>query len=262
MKQKGITLILTLYKPTKSQILYWRETISYLKEKGIDSIVLNDNPTLEVEFPDCKVINNKINKGKFKTVYDFVKTKSINTTHFKVCDPDDKLETAPLLEESNYYKNGTTYVMRKKKINLFGEVSYEEVFSLPNCSTVLDTESIENDIYFKEEMFAKNWIEDQLLGMISYANGAEVKKVSHSWYLYYEETGMTREIGESDIKEIIETLKTFWTIIKENNINIKTSFPGKLSYIEGLIDKSTKVNEEEKKKWINELLNYKEDKYE
>ncbi len=260
MKENGITLILTLYNPTIKQIEYWKKVKEELSRINKEIYFLNDNPSLKYNDENEYFVNNKVNKGKFRTVYDFVKTGRIKTKHFKVCDPDDKIDLDSFLENYNNPVEGVTYIMNKKKMKPDGSFTLEEINSLATCSTILDTISIETDEFLRGDMFVKNWIEDQILGVISYINGAKIEKVDYYWYEYFEGFGMTSEIKGSDAEEILQSLKTFWDLISISNSEIKTSFPGDLNYLIGLIENSENISLKKKNFYIKELSNFKSKK--
>lgn len=258
-KKKGVTILLTVFKITEEQFSYWNELGQKLSKTNNSIFILNDNPRSTLTWSEnIRVLHNKVNKGKFKTVLDFVRKGLVQTTHIKVCDPDDTIDYDSFMTNSKNYIAGNTYVMKKKIITRNNQVRYEEVFSLPTCSTILDTLSIQNDHYFNDEMFAKNWIEDQLLGALSYINGASILKVNHSWYEYHENIGMTQMVNEDDAKEIISALKTFWELMDISRAKIQTSFPGNLKYLINLINNTDLLNDHEKNKYIKIISKYKE----
>ncbi len=247
-RRDGITLLLTMFDPADNDIKYWSSFSSYINNKeGIEIFILVDNPDLKIDrhFKKTKIFKNDKNKGKFNTVYDFIKKDLIKTKHIKVCDPDDRIKEEILFKSLNDYPNNDIYIMKQIIIRDNKETE-NEVYSLPNCSTILPVEHILKDKLITKKENVKNWLEDQILGAICYSNGAEISKSKESWYIYNNETGMTSsELNSRDIKEIFLTLDVFWLLLNRANIKPKTSFPGNLGYLKSLIKKNSKLSGEE-----------------
>lgn len=258
--KKNLAFLLTLYKPTKDDLDYWSNIANELVFIGYEFFVLLDNPEIKGLIDnkfDVKVFCNNENKGKFKTVYDFVKTGLIKTSHFKTIDPDDRFDFEQLKDfeikpdwedsilnlECNYNKAG---IITKTRRNNFGS-SY----------TIIPTKSILVDNMYEEDYGVLNWIEDQFLGIISFGNCGKFIEINWSWYQYIiNEKSMTNNyLNDDDFNEIYNSIKSFVRITKKIKKKPVINFPGKLKYISELIMDSKYINNKEiKVKSLMDLL--------
>ncbi len=170
--KKNITFLLTLYKPTDKQLKYWSEKSKLLVNMGFDFFVLIDNPKLSISGFDhaTGIVKNKKNRGKFKTVYKFVKTGKIKTSHFKVVDPDDGI-IEYFLKDFNVESTDGILLMQNRIRTIDNLDKLYRRHSFGNSWTILPVRYLYNDNYLPKLNRMKNWLEDQLLGVISQING-------------------------------------------------------------------------------------------
>lgn len=277
MKIKGVSLLLTLYKPMTSDLIYWSKVFDEFYKKGIEAKVLVDNPKLNVDeyFNKNQIYYSPYNKGKLKLVYDFIKSGEFNQSHFKTIDPDDRMVIGDYYEFITKMKNDSN-IYRMKNIRYSGD--FNDIYNGKECNskrlrkfskaksygsswTILPTTPIENDDFFKGPI-GINWLEDQILALICIGNGALNKNIDLGWYIYNDQSGMTSNTDNSDLKKIIRSLKIWWELMFEYKCfrNWKSSFPSRLNYLKKMfLDKREQkiISEFEWKKMINKkLINY------
>lgn len=210
VKRKGVSLVLTIYKPKKSEIKYW--TKIYKKWTGEMKIIV-DNPDFDISiFIDAgisrqDIFYNKINKGKFSSIIDFLKLDMIRTTHIKICDPDDfidlkllsRVESSIMDDWNNDLINFKGCSIKRNKLiftdryihNFLKKNSYRNEKNLANHQIILPVSHyIDFNFDFNSEIRSSD---DKLLALISLISGAELRNISKQFYLYRQDNGETNE---------------------------------------------------------------------
>lgn len=234
-----LTLLVTLYQPTKNEVEYWNDIYEKIEGLGVKINFLIDNPDFKISnfknIPKNLFFSNARNLGKFRTVYNHIKSGKVNTKYFKVVDPDDyisltELKKLQLSSEGRFiYKMN---VVREEKISgiLQKDVEYivrsfrkKEPIKLDNFGnsyTILPTLMIFKDKYYKD--FNIKTSDDQYLGFLAYVNGAKILSIDNSFYLYNKFNGYT---GIENFKlKLINSFYT-WSLIQELSILTGIKYP-------------------------------------
>ncbi len=256
--ERNLLFILTLYNPKEEELDYWKTTRDAINNMGFDFYVLLDNPSIESKIKDKlgeeNLFVNKENLGKFETIYNFIQNNNFKETHFKVLDPDDKINLESL--KDFYVKLEGIILLKHRYMSDEGEI-IKEMNSLGTSWTILPIKEIKEDkLYLESEFKIRNWIEDQILGIIAYLNGAKIERSIFSFYEYNIYSGMTNEIDEDDYNEIINALDFVKELFDKTGKMPAINFPGGLWYIKRLISESKHFDENTKEKYIEELEKY------
>lgn len=269
--KKGVTLLLTLHKPKSHELLYWsKKMIEVKKYKNIEMKVLVDNPDLDWSwlFGEQNVFVNVENLGKFATVYNFIKSGRVETTHFKTVDPDDFVFLDRLSSSiGDISSENNIYLFNSRKVRSHSEKEAAELqckdwkhlfdmsttykyMTFGTSWTILPTKPILNDTYYEKSMDVRNWMEDQMLGLIALSNKSKVLRIDLDWYIYNFNDGLSTRVSEDDKNEILRTIDACWAIFNKSGLVFDTPFPHELSYLINLVETS---DIEDKKNFIEEL---------
>lgn len=248
--KKTITLIVTIYKPTKEQINYWANIYKRAKKKkGIEVQFLVDGTFVDLpNFISGKdIFYSHKNLGKLLLIYDHIKSGNVVTDYFKACDPDDLISIDLLSESFNITEDNLiisywfTYVDKRPNDcsesnirSIIETVKNGQFDSFGNAWTIYPTNTIKNDTIFSRERF--NQIDDQLLGYISYYNGGMIHHMkSLAFYLWVSGEGITS--FENYFNFVEESERTFIEIGKyisaSGGVNPIT-WPGKYGHFKFL----------------------------
>lgn len=244
-----ITLLITLYNPNEKEIQFW--TKFYLKNfYRVRIHFLIDNPKLLLNVPikDSDIFRNEDNIGKFKTIYNHIKGNKVSTPFFKVIDPDDGISLKYMKKiDFNLYKDNNIILFpttRGREKNFTSEIEVENlidcagkrkwVSSFGNSWTILPTQPILNDIFYSgQKIYASD---DQLLGFVALANGAEVMKNSNAFYWYVENNGNTNSINlKSYFENCITAFEEIRSIITLSGLKKYSNWPHDYEWFENKI---------------------------
>lgn len=237
----NLTLIYTVYEPTKKEIKTIEKNI-----KNNQNIKVLVDGNKNIKFNDS--VNNNIiyfeeNKGKFKMVYDFIKSGGIETEYFKIVDPDDIIifKNLPSNIESGFDIVKFPQVVKvRKEIRKWG---LSETW--PNHSTILSTKSILNDHIYDGRRI--NTSDDQLLGLLAFQNTKKTLIINNEFYLYNMWAGVTNISNfKNEFRNVIETIEYVSHIIND------------LKYKNILWPKNTEHQMKRYNKYINQFAEDKE----
>lgn len=261
---KNVTLILTIYKSKEEDLIYWSEAFKFIKKFDYSFFVIIDEESRDDRYLNYFDIDNLYwndkNLGKFGSVYSFLKRAAINTSHIKICDPDDRLDLELFLSKDSdtSLKWDMIYLMKVKSFSKRNNLmKIRDPISIPNASAILPWKLIKSDKFYKTDYPVRNWLEDQIIGLICTINKAEIINLDYSWYIYNTDDGMTNKIKEDDVWEIINALKTFEKIIIDSDSLPISNFPGELKYIKKIVNNSTFISESLKIfaiKWFDDFV--------
>lgn len=235
----NLTLLVTIFKPSKNEIEYWNNIYYRIKDIGININFLIDNPDFNIlnlnKISKSDIFKNASNIGKFKTVYRHIKSGNVETTYFKIVDPDDyvslkELENIDLNNNDNYIYRMN--VVRMPNISGISQNNVESIVAASrkkeavkfknfgNSYTILPTLMIFNDNYYNNYDIKTS--DDQYLGFLAYVNGAKIRSIDSSFYLYNQFNGYTRI--ENFKNKLINSFYT-WNLIQELSLSTKISYP-------------------------------------
>lgn len=235
MKNKYLTLVITLFNPRDFEIDYWTNFYKkYTNEINIHFIWDGEN-TKELNLINKNdIFYNKKNLGKFRTIYNHIKTGEVKTPYFKVVDPDDYISIEWIRKFKFPRKNNKILLTNSIRIsqwmpllqfevedyvwekNLYKKVRFN---TYGNNYTILPTGKIQDDTFFSGIRIDSE--DDQLLGYIALVNGAVKKKVNKSFYLYVSNRGET--INDNLLLQLRKTIPT-WREVKKIQEKTKKGF--------------------------------------
>lgn len=210
----NITFLVPFYNPTDSQIKNW-ENFNFLYSKVINIHFLFDG--VDIDF--CKNQSQKNiyhfgeNKGKFKMIYNHIKSGKVKTSHFKIVEPDDYI-SIKLFDEFPELKDIEICIFKSVVTNdsiPFDQISITNYLkkshsisqsSFGNAWTLFPTLPILKDKYYSGKRI--NFSDDQLFSYILLANGAKIKKVDSTGYIYTKRAGVTNNVVEN-LENILDT---------------------------------------------------------
>lgn len=231
----NITLLIPIFNPEKVELNYW---IKFYKKYKNDMKIhfLCDGPNSSIVEKLYKVINaedlfvNEYNKGKFKTIYDHIKLNKIETSHIKICDPDDLISFDSIPKEdlnvNMIYTHRIKYLVKRpilttnyKMKKLSRASSNVTSHSFANNCTIYPVKFILKDTFFSGIRIDAS--DDKLLGYICLFNGALLSRLDNSFYFYINGNGNTN-LSKFDqyLEKAIITFEEILRISKLNNIPI------------------------------------------
>lgn len=236
---KTLSIILTLYKPKESELIYWSNF--YKNRKDIDFYILVDNPNLDVSgyFESKDIFNNEKNIGKFSTILNFIGKNLIKSTHFKSVDPDDYIIESRLnellkmdLDENTIYSLGFFSIEKSHlifsadndKFSLFLENNSRKINNnaFGNPSTILATKPLQHVNNILEFVGDRrvDMGDDILLPEFSVFFGADYKFIAKPFYVYVANNGMS---NKDNIITLLDSCLIFLEIMqsifeKENKL--------------------------------------------
>lgn len=258
-----ITLLITFYNPTDKQISYWESFYKKYSNK-INLHFLVDNPNLRFSDNIKNIFYNENNIGKFKTIYNHIKAGFVETSHFKIVDPDDLISIRnfgkiPDLKKGKIYLfNGSRgddlEDKSQKNVDYFISKSKKLIWkaSFGNSWTILPTNKIYDDEFYSGiNIFAAD---DQLLGFISLANNASVEYIDISFYWYTMFNGNTSCINlNTYLKNCISTFKEIKSIVKKSGMDKYSNWPFNHKFSKERIENCKGHNYRENKKLLKKL---------
>lgn len=182
------------------------------------------------------IFNNKINKGKFSSIIDFLRLDMIGTNHIKICDPDDFVDLKLLSKVESSIKDAWKNdlinfrgcsIKRNKLIftdryisNFLQKNSFKSERNLANHQIILPiSHYIDFNFVFNSRI---NSADDKLLALISLINGAEVRNINKQFYLYRWANGESNERNLNIfLKNCINTYNEMLNLVKYYRIKPK-----------------------------------------
>ncbi len=266
---KKLTLLITLYKPTDTEKKYWFSF--YLKNrKKIKIFFLVDGTKIEFnkKISEDDIFIGKVNKGKFRMVYDFIKDGNVTTPYFKIVDPDDYIYLNNIKDK--YFGTGNDIlfhpIFRGKEINKNHNIKIKYKLlttrkkywtsNFGNSYTIYPTKFIEDD-----KIFNKDWEvpihDDQVLGFLCLGNGAETSRFKKTFYYYNEFNGVT---NSNNINTMLEKASITFDILsrinKKTNIERYSDWPFNYKWYKDKIEAFIKSNKEVNKEKLYKKLDY------
>lgn len=263
--KKNITLLVTLYNPTKNELKYWTKLYNRVNEshKNIVIQMLVDGTSVNLEKVKDKtnIFKFKKNQGKFLMVYNHIKSGKVTTPYFKVCDPDDLISIDKLsgielpkdndsiiLTAQTKFRHKPLFKTEKLIASALEKTKKHIHSSFGNSWTILPTEKIKNDKYYSGNKFMYH--DDQILGYLAFANGGKIVEMRDKWFYYYQ-TSVGHTSYHNFHKMMTNLKPTFEELIhikNEANFTNPLTWPNNYSYYfilrKKFITKSKNANNE------------------
>lgn len=229
---KKLTLLLTLYEPTKDQLKYWQNIYFKIKEENnFDFHFLVDGTDIQFKRGVKKeeIFRNSVNIGKLNSIINHIKSGKVKTPYFKVCDPDDFISIDKL---NKFTAKGKDYIILHKfsvvneftpdfnnidnQVNNFIENSSPTQYeNFGNAYTIYPTKYIYIDKYFSGKRY--DAYTDQILGYIAYVNGAKIIRMNFVFYLYIASVGISKNGNFKYTNNSIDSIYEISSLLQSSN---------------------------------------------
>lgn len=204
----NITIIIPFHDSTSLYLKRWVKFYKKYSSKITIHFLFDGYFPKELTFSDSNFYFNKTNLGKFKMIYNHIKSNNVISSHFKIVDPDDYISIKHLLKIKDLNKD-YIYIFRPVFINFAhnfkqGSINrtirkntqnYNRPQSFGNAWTIFPTEHLKNDVFYSGKRI--DFSDDQLLSYISLANGAILSNIEDKFYLYHRNNGVTKNIVDN-----------------------------------------------------------------
>lgn len=272
---KNFSILLVFYEGNISQIKNWKNKINLIEKKGYDVHILFDGDIDISGQIEHKVYKTNFRAGKFTAVYNYLKRGGVKSKYVKVVDPDDLIliseldsvdmllsnKTAGIIRMPNYRfkdKEGTFNYFDDNKIKENMEVVNFDSFG--TAWTILNVESFKQDVFLKGDLKGITFLEDQLLGLISFCNNPIMMAINKNFLVYHQENGISEIISAKSFEECFKVLEEYYSIVAMSKILPDISFPGDLIYLENKAKESSKldvITDEEETEILKNINSYK-----